>query len=281
MDFRSKDVLSYLTLKNLALVGLVFIFLFLYYPVILKLIESWEVDQNYSHGFFIPFISLYLIYTKKEQLKNISPTPSNMGLLVTIMGLGLFILSWIASLDLVQGISMLIVIFGSVLFLFGVEVSRIVLFPICYLIFMIPLPAIIWNKLSLPLSLFASSISTHIMKMLGLVVLREGNVITLPNITLQVVEACSGLRSLITLMALSAALAYISNLTRGRKIVLFFCAIPIAVVGNVIRLTITGILSENFGKQMAEGFIHEFSGWLVFIAGFLLLLLIQRLLERA
>lgn len=256
------------------------VFMGLFYPVILQLINSWEADPNYSHGFFIPFISLYLIYSKKNELKEAISSPSNSGLFIVVMGLVLFVLSWLSSLYFLQGICMLIVLWGSALYMYGKQVTRILLFPIFYLFFMIPLPAIIWNRLSVPLALIASNISTHVMRTLGLIVLRQGNIITLPNITLQVVEACSGLRSLITLLALSAALSYLSSLSFVKKIILFFLAIPIAIVGNILRLTATGILSENFGPGLAEGFIHGFSGWLVFIAGFFLLLLTKRLLEK-
>ena len=270
---------KFLTINNAAIAFLTFLFFILFQPVILKFIETWDVDPNYSHGFFIPFISLYFVYTKWELIKKSTISPSNKGLLIVLCGLILFILGWISSLDFVQGISMLIVLWGSIIYLYGKEIGKLITFPICYLVFMIPLPAIVWNRLSVPLSLIASSISTRLMELLGMVVYREGNVITLPNITLQVVEACSGLRSLVTLLALSAALGNMSNLSVFKKIILFLCAIPIAIVGNVIRLTATGILAENFGAQMAQGFIHEFSGWVVFIVGFFFLFLIQRLLE--
>ena len=276
MDLKIKN---YFTMKYITIVILLIIFFILYRPVILKLIESWDADPNYSHGFFIPLISLYFIYTKWELIKKTTTLPSNKGLWIVLFGLILFILGWISSLDLVQGISMLIVLWGSVIYLYGKKVGKLIMFPVFYLVFMIPLPAIVWNRLSVPLSLIASSIATRLMEFLGMVVYREGNIITLPNITLQVVEACSGLRSLVTLMALSAALAYISNLNVLKRIVLFFCSIPIAIIGNVIRLTVTGILADNFGPQMAHGFIHEFSGWVVFIVGFFFLVMIQRILS--
>jgi len=277
MELRIK---KFFTIRNAAIAFVAFLFFILFQPVILKLIESWDADPNYSHGFFIPFISFYFVYTKLEVIKKTTPSSSNKGFWIVLLGLLLFILGWISSLDFVQGISMLIVLWGSILYLFGKEVGKLITFPVFYLIFMIPLPAIVWNRLSVPLSLIASSISSRLMEFLGMVVYREGNIITLPNITLQVVEACSGLRSLVTLMALSAGLAYISNFSVLKKIILFLCAIPIAIVGNVIRLTATGILAENFGEQMAQGFIHEFSGWVVFLIGFFLLLLVQGILSK-
>lgn len=219
MKLTSSKILSP---KTIGLTFFVCIFFLLFYPLIFKLIDSWEVDPNYSHGFFIPFISLYFIYTKRKVLKYLDITPSNTGLWVVVFGLLLFILSWLSSLDFAQGISMLVVLWGSILFLYGKQVARLLTFPICYLVFMIPLPAIVWNRLSVPLSLVASSISAKLMELMGLVVYREGNIITLPNITLQVVEACSGLRSLVTMMALGAALAYLSNFDLKRKIILFF-----------------------------------------------------------
>jgi exosortase len=145
---------------------------------------------------------------------------------------------------------------------------------------MVPLPAIIWNKVAFPLSLFASMSAAQAIDLIGLSVLREGNIITLPNITLQVVEACSGLRSLVTLLAMSALLASMAPFRAYSQWILFLAAVPVALLCNVIRLVGTAILAHNFGAGMAQGFIHDFSGWLVFVLGLGLLLLVYWVLGK-
>ncbi|MFW5906500.1 MAG: exosortase/archaeosortase family protein [Desulfobia sp.] len=255
-------------------------FLGLYYPVFLKLIQDWEVDPNYSHGYFIPLIAAYMIWLKKDELKQIDYRGTNWGLILVIPGLLQFFLAWVGSEYFLQGISLIVVLLGSVIYLWGGKAGHVLLVPILYLIFMIPLPAIIWNQLSFPLALTASKAATWVAGAMGLSILREGNVLTMPNITLQVAEACSGLRSLTTLLALSALLAYISSLKNWKKWVLFLAAVPVAVLGNIFRLTTTALLANRYGSHMAEGFIHEFSGMVVFIVGLIMLLLMLALLSR-
>lgn len=254
--------------------------LLLYYPVIWKLILDWEVDPNYSHGYFIPFIAAYMIWTRKERLKQLPLKGTKWGIGLVILGLLQYFVSWVGSEYFLQGTSLILVLLGSVIFLWGTGAGYILLVPILYLIFMIPLPAIIWNQIAFPLALFASKGATEAIQSLGWSILREGNILHLPNITLQVADACSGLRSLTTLLALSALLAYISSLSVWKKWILFLAAVPVALLGNIFRLTATAFLANRYGSRMAEGFIHEFSGFVVFILGLVMLLLIQALLYR-
>lgn len=263
------------------LVGVFVCLLIAYYPVFVKLVHDWDVDPNYSHGFFIPLLSLYMVWTRREKLQGLQAAPSNWGLLVLVLGLLLLFVSWIGSEYFSQGFSLLLVLWGLLLFLGGCHYFKELFLPVIYLLFMIPLPAIIWNRLAFPLSLWASRISAQMMDVFGITVLREGNVLVLPNITLQVAEACSGLRSLTTLLALSAFLAFLSPLGLKGRWVLFLSAIPIALVCNIIRLTGTGVLARHFGAPVAQGFIHEFSGWLIFILGLFFLLGVGRVLEWA
>jgi exosortase len=145
---------------------------------------------------------------------------------------------------------------------------------------MVPLPAIIWNKLAFPLALFASKISADLVGFMGLSILREGNILILPNITLQVVEACSGLRSLTTLLALSAFVAFFVDHPAWKKWLLFLSGVPIALASNVVRLAGTAVLARHFGSQAAHGFIHDFSGWVVFVLGLLMLLGVNAVLTK-
>lgn len=247
-------------------------FIFLYYPVFLKLIQSWKNDLNYSHGFFIPFISGFMLWSHRFEISRIENQPSSWGVLILLFGILILLLSWIGSEFFFQGLSMIFVLIGIILFMSGLPMVKKTFLPIIYLVFMIPLPAIIWNKLSFPLALFASGISAELIQLLGLPVLREGNVLNLPNITLQVVEACSGLRSLVTILALSGLLAFLGRFGWKEKLILFFSAIPVALICNVIRLIITAVIANYFGRSTAEGFIHSFSGVVVFILGLIVLL---------
>jgi len=265
---------------GLPLLVVAVIFLITYYPVLFKLVHDWDVDPNYSHGFFIPLMCGYMIWSKRKLLSGLQFEPNNWGLVLLVVGLIQLFLSWIGSEYFLQGTSMILVLWGLILYLGGSAFLKCLFVPIGYLIFMIPLPAIIWNRFAFPLSLMASKIAAQLMDALGITVLREGNILILPNITLQVAEACSGLRSLITMLALSAFLAYLVSLDKWAKWGLFLAAVPIALVCNIIRLTGTGVLARHFGAPVAQGFIHEFSGWLVFMLGLTMLVSLNQFLQR-
>jgi len=161
--------------------------------------------------------------------------------------------------------SILIVIWGLVVFLGGIDLGKATLLPVAYLIFMIPLPAIIWNKIAFPLKLFATRMAASAITLLHIAVYREGNIIHLSNTSLQVVDACSGMRSLTSLLGISAAFALITQHSKTVKWFLFLSAIPIAILMNIIRLLITAILAQQYGAQVAHGFLHDFSGILIFV----------------
>lgn len=239
----------------------------LYFPFLKKLVAEWGTNDDYSHGYFIPFITIYLIYSIRDELSKLEIKPVNTGLIVLLIGFAQLILGKIGSEFFTQRTSLIIVFYGLILFFLGWQFLKKLFFPLLYLIFMIPLPAIIWNKIAFPLQLFSSYLTEKVVSLLGIPIYREGNVIHLAETTLEVVAACSGLRSLVTMFALSAALAFLSTLSPMRKFVLFLFAAPIAIFANIVRLTATAIMATWIGGEAAQGFLHEFSGIVVFILG--------------
>lgn len=254
--------------------------LLLYLPFLQTLVADWGSNDDYSHGYFIPVLTAYFIYTRLDQLRHSPVVPNNFGLLVIVAGLGQLILAKIGSEFFLQRTSLIVVLVGVVLFFYGRHYLRVLFVPIAYLLFMVPLPAILWNTISFPMQLFASFLTEKVVYFLGIPIFREGNVLHLAETTLEVVAACSGLRSLVTMFALSAALAFVSNLSNPKKMLLFASAMPIAVIANITRLSFTAILASQYGSQMAQGFLHEFSGIAVFFLGLGLLLLVNKFLAR-
>lgn len=253
---------------------------FLYLPFLTTLVHAWETNDDYSHGYFIPLVTGYMIFSCRHQLKSVAVRGSILGLPLLLFGLALLVAAKIGSELFTQRFSLIVVLLGVVLFLFGSGYFRRLSLPILYLVFMIPLPAIVWNKIAFPMQLFGSYLTEQVIYLLGIPVFREGNVLHLAQTTLEVVAACSGLRSLVTMFALSGALVFFSDLSFLRKWLLFFSAAPIAIFANIVRLTGTAILASHYGPEVAHGFLHDFSGILIFGLGLFLLVTVNRLLSR-
>lgn len=262
---------KHLAIQVLILTG---VFAALYSHAISTLIYDWSNNANFSHGFLIPFVAAYMVWHKKETLKTIDIKSSPAGLGVILFGMLCYLAGNIGSELFVMRSSMLITISGMVIYLFGFQMFKAVLVPIFYLIIMIPIPAIIWNKIAFPLQLFAANLSSDMVRLLGIPVLRDGNILHLANTSLEVVDACSGIRSLTSLLALSGAFAFIAPLGNFKKWILFFSAIPIAVVVNIARLTITAVMATYMGAEAAQGFLHEMSGIFVFAVALALVYLV-------
>ena len=256
------------------------LFIGLYYPFIRTMVHDWNVDANYSHGYLIPFISGFMLWTMRKELREVDISSSNWGLVLIALGLTQLTVARIGSELFLQRTSMIIVLFGISLFLLGKTFTKKISIPVLYLIFMVPIPAIIWNKAAFPMKLFASGLAESFIHTIGIPVLRAGNILHLSNTTLEVADACSGLRSLTSLLALSGAFAYIVSLKVVSKWVLFFSAIPIAIAVNIFRLTSTAVLAHNFGAGVAHGFLHEMSGILIFVIALVILFVIYSVLSK-
>lgn len=243
---------------------------FLYHSILYELVQDWIHDPNYSHGLLLPLFSAYFIWLNREELAKTPIRPSLSGLLVLLVGLGLLLLGWIAGEYFTQRLSFLVVLFGGLLFLLGRPWVKKLAFPLGILVLAIPIPYVIYNALTFPLKLFASKMATNLLQLVGLSVYRDGNIIVLPNMVLEVIDACSGIRSLISLLAVCVILAYFVRRWVYR-ILLILLSVPIAIGVNVLRVFVTGILSYKFGKEAAEGFFHTFSGLLVFMISIVLI----------
>ena len=252
----------------------------LYWQVLAKLVSDWYHDDNYSHGFLIVPLALYFVWERREKLRKIPAAPSALGFVVVLGSVAVLIAGILGSELFLTRISILGTLVGVTLFLWGWGYLRALAFPLAFLLLMIPIPAIIFNQIAFPLQLLASQFGESAMGMANVPVLREGNVLILANTTLEVAEACSGIRSLVSLLTLAIVLGYFSDPRGWVRTLVAVSSVPVAIVTNGFRVAGTGIAAHQFGAAAAEGFFHEFSGWLVFVSAFLLMLALQRVIVR-
>jgi exosortase len=248
-----------------------------YAPAVHWLVRDWLVDENVSHGFFVPLVAGYIAWNRRHELARAELHSHWFGLVIVI-GAGLQLYVGILGVELFLARTALVfAVIGSVLFLGGVKALRILAFPLFLLLFMIPIPAIIYNQITLPLQFIASDLAERVLTIFGIPVLREGNILVLPSQTLSVVEACSGIRSLLSLSFLSLVYGYFFESRAWLRAVLFFATVPIAIMTNAARVTVTGLLSE-IDTELADGVFHLAEGWIIFVLALVLLLLVHRLI---
>lgn len=265
-------------LKLLAQLGaLAVCFGYLYAGVITKLVNDWSTDDNYSHGFLIVPIALFLAWERADKLQTIPIKPSLWGLVGVLGSLAVLTAGMLGAELFLTRISMIGVLAGSIVFLLGWGHLRALAFPIAFLILMVPLPAIIFNKITFPLQLWASQFGEFGIAAMNIPVLREGNIIVLAHTKLEVVEACSGIRSLVSLLTLGIVYAYFIDTRLPVRWIITLSAVPVAIFSNAMRITGTGVAAHYYGAQAAEGFFHSFSGWAVFIVAFLAMLGVKQL----
>jgi exosortase len=257
-----------------ALAALVFLAVLaaLYGPMLRDLVWQWWDDPNYSHGFLVPVVSGFLIWQRRKELRALTPKGSRLGLAVLLLGIGALLLGDIGAENFLLRSSLILVLAGLVLFHLGWRIFRVLAFPLAFLIFMVPLPATVFYAVAFPLQNFAARNAAGILDLLGVPVLLDGNIIHLSQISLGVTEACSGIRSLISLLAVAVAWASLTLPSLWAILILVASAVPITIIANAGRVVTTGLIGQWFGVEYAEGFFHTFAGWVIFFFGFACLL---------
>lgn len=247
---------------------------------ILVMADTWFGRPEYSHGVLIPFIAAFLVWQRKDELERVEFRGAWAGLALVLAGLLLHVVGHVATLYVIQQYSMLLVIYGVVLSLTGWAAFRLLWMPLLVLVFMIPLPQFLLANFSAQLQLISSQIGVWFIRLFGISVYLEGNVIDLGQYKLQVAEACDGLRYLFPLMTLGFMMAYFYQAALWKRVIVFLSSIPITIVMNSFRIGVIGVTVEHWGVRMAEGFLHEFQGWVVFMASAAIMLLEIVVLSR-
>lgn len=251
-----------------------------FWQVLARLVDDWIVDGNYSHGFLIIPLALYFTWERRQKLLAAQARPSWLGLILLLSGIAILMAGLWGSELFLSRVAILPVIAGIVLFLLGWAHLRILVFPIAFLLLMIPIPAIIFNQIAFPLQLIASRLGEWAIAAVGIPVLREGNVLTLAHTSLEVAEACSGIRSLVSLITLGIVYGYFMDPRGWVRLLIVASAIPVAIVANGARVAGTGMAAQWISPDAAQGFFHEFSGWIVFLFAFAMILMIQKLILK-
>ena len=250
-----------------------------YAPVIYRLAGQWNNDDDMSHGFFVPVIAAYIVWRQRDELALLKSRPDWMGLLLVVYAALQLLVATLGVELFLARTALVLTIIGVVWFLGGRALLRQLAFPLFLLFFMVPIPAVIYSRITFPLQLLASRLAENALSILSVPVLREGNVLILPNQELSVVEACSGICSLLSLTFLSLVYGYFFETRTWVRVVLFAATIPIAIVANGSRVTLTGILTQ-IKPELAEGFFHTASGWVIFMVALLILIMLHQAIGR-
>jgi exosortase len=226
--------------------------------------DLWN-EPDYSHGLLVPFVSAWLVYRRRRELAAASPQPALGGIVLMVAGIGALALGLLSAEFFLTRLSVVVVLAGLVAAVLGYRHLRLLAMPLAFLVFAVPLPALVFNSVAFPLQILASKIAIAMLHAVEVPALREGNIILLPNGALEVAEACSGLRSLVSLAATSVVLAALLVRHTSLRLALVGLSIPVAVWTNALRVSGTGVLAYHYGPTVAEGFFHGFSGWMVFL----------------
>ncbi len=260
-------------------VAIALLLAFVYFRVVAKLVFDWYDLPDYSHGFLVPFFAVFVLWDNRTVLRNTPVRATWSGLPLVLFGIVVVILGVYGADLFLSRISFLILLAGIIWTFFGRAMLVALRFPLFVLLLAIPFPAIVFNQITFPLQLFASRVASAILPLLGVPVLNEGNVIELPVMKLEVAEACSGIRSLMSLFTLAVFYGYFLERTTKRRVVLAIASIPIAVAANAARIVGTGLCVQYWDPEKAMGFFHEFSGWVMFVISLGCLYILHRIMR--
>lgn len=249
-----------------------------YYRVLAGLVSTWWFNPNFSHGFLVPIFAAYLVWAKRKALLNKDVAPAWSGIAVVALALLVLVIGAYGAAVFLSRVSLVILLAGLVLSFGGWQLLRELRFALLVLFLAIPLPAIIFNEIALPLQILASKLASDLLPLFGVPVLREGNIIELPTISLEVAEACSGIRSLVSLCTLAVFYGYFLEKSFLRRAVLVLASIPIAIAANAVRIFGTGLCVQYWDPDKAMGFFHEFSGWVIFLVSLACLFIVHRII---
>jgi len=250
-----------------------------YFPVWKRLVMTWFHYEEYSHGFIILPLCLYIVWKKWGVLSNLPLISSALGFPLIVTSLLMYFISHFAEIFTVDYISLILCISGMILYLYGKQMVKELVFPLFFMLFMVPVPSQVYSSLTMPLQLFVSTISVWISKLLNIPIYREGNVIHLPDLTLQVVNACSGLRSMISLMAISAIFGYLTLNSNLMRSALFLSGIAAAIMVNIIRVLLMVMAIYFLNYDLTEGFGHTIFGMIIFFLALIILALTKGVLS--
>jgi exosortase len=252
----------------------------LYRSILARLFAQWMNDPNFSHGIFVPLFALFVLWQNRSMRERIEPAPSWAGVPVLVCALIMLTLGVLGAELFFSRVSLLLLLAGLIILFGGWQIFRAVLFPWAVLILMIPIPAIVFQQVTFPLQMLASKVAGGVLPLLGVPVLREGNLIVLPAMPLEVAEACSGIRSLLSLVTLAIIYGYLMDSRKWVRILLTLSAVPIAVAANSLRIVGTGLLVQYWDPEKAQGFFHTFSGWLIFVVSLVMLFGFHQIIVR-
>ncbi len=252
---------------------------FLYWSILFHLVKQLAADDDFRYGLFVPAFCLFVLWEDRVKLSKLPKVPSSWGLLILLLGLSVLGVGVLGAELFLSRISLLLVVAGLVILFYGWHYFRAILFPWAILALMVPIPAIVFSQITFPLQLLASKLATSTLRFLGVPVLREGNILHLAVMPLEVAQACSGIRSLLSLITLAIIYGYLMETRISIRIVLALAAIPIAIFANSLRIVGTGLLVHYWDPDLAEGFFHTFQGWLIFVVSLCVLYLLHQLLR--
>ena len=271
-----------IALSNLMAYGILAVLLvYTFYPTFVWMVDRWLAKDSYfSHGFLAPLVTLYWLYKQRIQLTQTEARSEKWGLAIMIAGGLLQLASAVLRIYFLSAVSFVIILFGAVTYLFGRTIIKKIWFPILFLLVMVPLPLLVISHVTIKMKFFVSAIAVSMINAIGIRAVQEGSYVFTPNAAMLVGDPCSGLRSFLAFIALGLVFAYEGRFPVWKRILIVACGLPLAILSNVIRVFSLGVLGEIYGMEFTKGFVHDASGFVVFLLAFLVMLLIRNKLEE-